>query len=201
MTGVQTCALPIFSLFHLVSASRKNLDGLASAALIAAQRLPDFQIDVFGGGSPVDIFAAQGMIEAAGAGRHIRLCGPLERDGFRERLHKYAALVLPTRRESYGLVHVEALFAGLPVLWSQDRGVDGLFAANGVGYRCDPDNVSDIARGLGYLHAEEAVLKASIAHQQAQGCFDHLRHKAITTAYDELVKLALGGTLAPLQLG
>ncbi len=187
------------SLFHLLSASRKNLDGLASAALIAAQTLPDLQIDVFGGGNPSDVFAAQDMIKAAGAGRHIRLCGPLERDGLVERLHAYAGLVLPTRRESYGLVHVEAIFAGLPILWSKDRGVDGLFAANDTGYRCDPDDVTDIARGLQYLHAEETVLKASIADQQAQGSFDHLRHKAIITAYETLVRQALGEKTARLE--
>ena len=44
-----------------------------------------------------------------------------------ETLNGYTALVLPTLRETFGMVYIEALFAGVPILYSQDRGVDGFF--------------------------------------------------------------------------
>lgn len=180
------------SVFHLMSAARKNLDGLAKAAVLAGRTQPDLHIDVFGGGAPGDVLAAQAMIDAAGAGRHVTLRGPLAADEMQRRLHGYAAFVLPTRRESYGLVHVEALFAGLPIMWSADRGVDGLFNAGVAGHRCHPDDAADIARGLEHLHGAEARLKSAIADHQAKGGFDHLRHAAIKRTYGQLAANAMG---------
>jgi glycosyltransferase involved in cell wall biosynthesis len=85
------------------------------------------------------------------------------------------------------MVHVEAVLAGLPLLWSQDRGIDGLFEDHPVGYRADPNSVEDVARGLRFLVANERPIKATIARLQEQGAFEHLRSQAIAAQYCNLI--------------
>ena len=186
-------AAPVLAtVFHLQSARRKNLDSMAKAALTVTQTHVDFRLDVHGGGEPGDVMTARRMIAEAGAEHVVRLCGPT-REPLPTLLQRYAGLVLPTRRESYGLVHVEALLAGLPILWSRDRGIDGLFAAVGVGYRCDPADLQDIALGMRYLVDHEAAGKRAVAEAQGRGAFESMRRKTILDTYRAVLERALAG--------
>jgi glycosyltransferase involved in cell wall biosynthesis len=182
----------IAAVFHLMSAARKNLPGLARAAVIARRLRPELRIDVFGGGSAAHVLAARKMIEAAGAGESVRLAGPSA--DIAETLCDYVGLAVPTLRESYGLVHIEALLAGVPIVWSRDRGVDGLFDADIAGYRCDPKDDQDIARGLVHLVDNEVRLKAAIAQAQSEGAYDLLRNTAIAARYAQILSGVLENT-------
>ena len=54
---------------------------------------------------------------------------------------------MPSHSETFGLVYLEALSQGLPVLCSENQGIDGLFQ-NKVGEFVDPKSVESIASGL-----------------------------------------------------
>ena len=97
----------------------------------------------------------------------------------------------PSLRETYGLVYAEALFAGLPILFSKDRGIDGYLLNETIGYACDPHSVSDIAHGIEYLLTRQAKLKVSIALLQENGSLDILRKTRILTNYRRGILRAL----------
>lgn len=52
-----------------------------------------------------------------------------------------------SRHETFGLVYVEALSQGLPVLFTKGQGIDGTFKEN-VGAAADASSVADMRRGL-----------------------------------------------------
>ena len=52
--------------------------------------------------------------------------------------------VMPSYRETFGTVYIEAMSQGLPVIYSKGQGIDGYFAEGSVGYGCDPDNVDEV---------------------------------------------------------
>jgi glycosyltransferase involved in cell wall biosynthesis len=52
--------------------------------------------------------------------------------------------------ETFGLVYVEALTQGLPILFSKNQGIDATFAHN-VGIAVDPGSASAIYRGLKHI--------------------------------------------------
>lgn len=60
------------------------------------------------------------------------------------------AFVMPSLAETFGLVYVEAMTQGLPVLYSKGEGIDGFFDEK-YGVRCNPRSVKDIKRCLRYL--------------------------------------------------
>lgn len=53
--------------------------------------------------------------------------------------------VMPSFTESFGLVYVEAMSQGLPVIYSKGQGFDGQFANGYIGYCCNPYDAKELA--------------------------------------------------------
>ena len=72
---------------------------------------------------------------------------------------QHDAFVMCSFHETFGLVYVEALSQGLPVLYSKGEGFDGIFSDGEVGYRADPRSPSDMVAKLRLLiaHYDEIV--------------------------------------------
>lgn len=188
-----TVGVPRFvTVLALDSWRRKGLDTLARALALLAHETPVATLDIYGGGNPRTLLEVVNMIRSSGAENRINLMGPVQHAAVQQTMNRYAAFVLPTRRETYGMVHIEAVLAGVPILWSRDRGIDGLIAETGVGYRCDPSSVDDVARGLRFLALEEDRLKREILGGQIGGAFEDLRRAAIAERYRELLLRAIG---------
>ncbi|WP_239060719.1 glycosyltransferase family 4 protein [Bacteroides sp. 519] len=53
--------------------------------------------------------------------------------------------IMMSKKETFGLVYVEALTQGLPIIYSKGQGIDGYFKEGSVGYHANPNSVDDIA--------------------------------------------------------
>nr|WP_311521720.1 glycosyltransferase [uncultured Porphyromonas sp.] len=54
---------------------------------------------------------------------------------------------MPSHHETFGLVYVEAMSQGLPVLYTKGEGIDGFFDQN-YGVSCSPNNINSIISAL-----------------------------------------------------
>ncbi len=176
------------TVFHLAPWRRKGADILARAAQIAAQSLPDLRIDLYGDGAGAELVEIKGMLRRLDPEGRVRLMGPLEHSAIQSTLSTYAGFIMPSRRETYGLAYVEALFSGIPLIYSKDRGIDGLLPESLIGYGCDPLSPTDVAAGIIHVIRNEAALKAGIAQAQANQIFAPLRSESIGSAYTEILR-------------
>jgi len=175
------------SIFHFSSYVRKNAKGLIQAIEIASREHPSIELDIFGTGTPEDLRAMRALLKSPAARERVHLRGPLPRETVQRQIQKYVAFVMPTRRESYGMVYAESLLAGVPILQSKGWGIHGLFADGDVGYSCDPGSIEDIKDGLLHLLKNEAALKRGIAKRQRAGEFNILRRDSIATEYRRII--------------
>lgn len=82
-------------------------------------------------------------------------------------MYRYNHLyVMPSLKETFGLVYAEALSQGLPVLYSRGQGFDKQFPDGQVGYPVDKLNAEDIADKIelvlnGYEALSKKAIKAS----------------------------------------
>ena len=178
----------LVTLFNLNSHRRKNFANLVTAVVAASRRHPGLTMSVFGACGPATLFELRTILRDAGANGTVTLEGPLDNAVFSETLNQFSAFVMPTRRETFGMVFIEALFAGLPLLHSKGWGVDGFFPDETVGYACRPTDPADIGRGLDYLIGNEALLKSRIAAYHAAGGLERFKRSSIIETYSAILE-------------
>ncbi len=76
---------------------------------------------------------------------HGRLNGQDKLKAFYDACHLF---LLPSLSETFGLVYLEAMSRGLPVLYTRGQGFDGQFPEGEVGYAVDPKNPKAIALAM-----------------------------------------------------
>lgn len=153
----------LISVFHLKNHRVKNLHGMVRAIEKCNVSSPKTSLAIIGGGSKNEMKACQAI---AGQSAFIQFEGPLERDALRLRMNRSVALVQPSLSESFGLVFIEALFAGLPIIYPARTAIDGYFDGAEFALRVDPRSPDDIARAIRHAVENEVAMKAALGSWQ-----------------------------------
>ncbi|WBU90699.1 glycosyltransferase family 4 protein [Cellulophaga omnivescoria] len=80
--------------------------------------------------------------------------------------------VMPSIKETFGLVYVEALSQGLPIVFCKGEGVDGFFKENEVGVSVRNDSVNDVIRAVDYIEKEYEQLTQNTLQQSEKFNWD-----------------------------
>ncbi len=180
------------SLFNLDSYRRKNFEALVSAIADLRKPYPDIHLDVYGRGSPKTLMTVDKIIRSAHAEAFVTLKGPLPGVAFSQTLGRYVGFLMPTLRETFGMVFVEALFSGLPLLHTKGWGVDGFFKSDEIGYACDSTQLTDIERGVERLFKHQAQLKSRISAIHAEGGLERFMRRSIVETYRSALERVTG---------
>lgn len=125
--------------------SNKNIPRLMEAVLKLKENGYNLQLHLIGGnGNDTK------QIEAIAMGHPevFHLHGVIQnKDKIRTIMQQCHIFTMPSLTETFGLVYVEALSQGLPILYTEGEGVDGFFSSS-YGERCNPKSVQDIAEKL-----------------------------------------------------
>lgn len=65
-----------------------------------------------------------------------------------DRYDRADVFCMPSLRETFGLVYIEAISRCLPIIYSQGQGVDGYFEEGQYGYSCNPESLESISDAL-----------------------------------------------------
>lgn len=166
----------LVSVFHLKNHRRKNLQGLVGALEILRGQGREVPFEIIGGGSTEDTGRCRSVTRDLPS---VAFKGPLDRCALKQRLNGKVGFVLPSLRESFGLVFIEALFAGLPVVYPKDAAIDGYFDGFTFAIGVDARNPSAIAAAMETLLRDERKLKADLAHWQSSEHASRFRRAAI----------------------
>lgn len=85
---------------------------------------------------------------------HVTYHGPKDKEGLRDIFRQMDIFALLSSRETFGLVYVEAMSQGLPVLYTKDEGFDGYFEDGWVGVSVD------IKDPQAFMRAMDQVIEA-----------------------------------------
>lgn len=69
-----------------------------------------------------------------------------------EQIRKHDIFLLPSIKETFGLVYIEAISQSKPIVYSKDEGVDGFFDELTIGEKTDPKNYKSIAQSIKKIH-------------------------------------------------
>lgn len=108
------------------------------------------------GGNIIDKFTVYGLDEDDASSyvnsiKYYSLCHPefilnkrCKKEELRVAFKTADIYIQPSFTETFGLSYIEALTQGLPVIYSEGQGIDGMFKEGLVGYHVDPNRPEDI---------------------------------------------------------
>ncbi len=190
---------PVISVFNLRNHRIKNLAGLAKAMRGAAGGRQPYKVQIYGGGSSEDTDRCAAIIADVPG---MELMGPRSQDELGPIMNAATALVMPSRRESFGLVFVEALFAGLPIIYPKGASIDGYFNCLPFAIGVDAHNTDNIAQAVRTAMEQEQGLKGALAHWQQTGGLKRFTRAAIAQTFAHGIDTALtDGGIASTNAG
>ncbi len=90
--------------------------------------------------------------------------------------------VMPSLRETFGTVYIEALCQGLPVIYTCGQGIDGYFEEGSVGYSCNPTDVNSITVGIIKIMDQYSVISKQCIQQS-----DRFMWERVANQYNKVI--------------
>lgn len=175
--------------FHLDHWRNKNVVRLIDAC--ASLRDPAPSLAIAGAGSAESERRIDKAIARAGVQNAAQRIGPIPAADIQAWMNGCAVFAMPSLRESFGMVFIEALLAGCPIVYPKGAAVDGYFQGAPFAIAVNPHDPQAIAAGIATMLRENPARKAALAQWQQAGGADRFRRGAILDGYRSLVMAAL----------
>lgn len=179
---------PVVSVFHLRNHAIKNLTGLVEAVRQLASGGQPCDLRIYGGGTPEEM---ERCAQVVGKTPGIHLMGARTQDQLGPIMNGAAAFVMPSLRESFGLVFIEALFAGVPIIYPRNASVDGYFDGLPFALPVDPLSSHQIREAIRHAIENQNELKSALFAWQQAGGLERFSRSGIARAFGEGLDLAL----------
>lgn len=94
--------------------------------------------------------------------------------------------IMPSYKETFGLVYIEAMSQGLPVIYTRGEGIDGYYEKGHVGYPSVPDSIQEMSDRV-----EEIIQNYNLISKKTLEESAKFNWSAISTRYINLYKSIL----------
>ena len=163
----------IVTLLHLDSYKRKNIKRLVEAFGELKEEGHEAKLSIYGGGSKKSQNAINSFIKLYDVADCVKLCGVLQHENVQNTLNQYEGFVLASKEKHsawYSLKHFRRYSYSLP----KNRAIDGFFDGLDIGFKCNPNDLSEIKSGILQLIERQKQLKQNIAEAHQTNFFKYL---------------------------
>lgn len=159
----------------------KNVSGLINACEILQAKGVDISLDIVGDGPLFD------KLKQKKTNLRIKLHGFVSDKVILANIYRSChIMVVPSFRESFGLIYVEGMSQGLPAIYSQGQGFDGFFDDGKIGYAVNPKDILDIAAKIKLTIDNYDTLSRNSLMAVKQFSWDNTVNK-LSIVYDEVI--------------
>lgn len=149
---------------------RKNIDKL----ILAIKDLEDFELNIIGDGKElkhlkklnVTLNLIQGRISEPSCNEQpkVKFLGRLLHDKVLQEMQKADIFILPSVRETFGMVYLEALASGCITVCTKGDGIDGIIKDSENGFLTDPtvDGIKETLLRIKNYENKEEIIKNSL---------------------------------------
>jgi glycogen synthase len=121
----------------------KGFQVLARAISTLRSRIPDLECIIAGRGSYLP--ELQSQVDIEGVSDIVRLVGFVSDVKLRDLVHRAGCVVIPSLYEPFGIVGLETLAGGAPLIAARTGGLAELIADTGAGLLFEPGNADELA--------------------------------------------------------
>lgn len=144
--------------------NNKNIMRLSKACLSSILKEHNIHLDIIGlKENQNDVITKQLNHIANKSNGLIKLWHRKTASEIREFYKRCSIFAMPSHKETFGLVYVEALSQGLPILYTQNEGFDGFYENGNIGIAVKPTSTKSIANGLLYVINNYSAIQKNIS--------------------------------------
>lgn len=177
--------------FNLDHWRNKNIATLLTAIKFMRDQGTTVELQIAGQGSDESRLAIVERTLQAGLQDQVSLVGQIEPEQMQAWSNGATLFVLPSHRESFGMVFAEALLAGAPVIYPRGAAIEGFFPSASFARSVDADDAEELAQTLLDMIANVAPIKSELETSQARGDLDLLRRDFVLDRYREFLSQSL----------
>ncbi|MGO1057699.1 glycosyltransferase family 4 protein [Planococcus sp. FY231025] len=125
----------------------KNIEAILKVCSLLKQRKINVSLNIVGSGDYE--FKLKEMVKSLEIQKQVKFHGFNENKTYlKELMDKSDIFIMPSIKETFGLVYIEAMSRGLPVIYSESQAIDGYFPDGSIGYAVEPFNIKMIANRI-----------------------------------------------------
>lgn len=173
--------------FVLTAAATLNYGKGMDVTLRAFARLSekDTVLNILGDGPERESLGA--LAEELGVSERVNFFGRFTREQFKEALESTDCFVLASRGETFGVVYIEALAAGVPVIGTKCGGPED-FMSEDMGLLVEVDNVEALADAMQYMYGHSEEYDRELIKNKIKDSFSpHTVARELEKIYENLI--------------
>lgn len=170
------------TVFQFKSYKRKNIEKIIRAFDQLNKNGIDVGLDIIGYGNKKKNI--ESIIKKTSVPNKFRLLGKIKNQDLANYYPNYLGFVLPSYPETFGLVYIEALLCGIPVIFSKNAGIDGYFKEKTVGVSVCHKSVDNIAIAIKDLIENNHIYRHNIQKLIKSGKLDFFSKKHVKNLYE-----------------
>jgi len=138
----------------------KNINRVLKAILRLKKKGITINLDIIGDGCYK--WKVNKKIERLNLTKEVRLIGKFENKNIVDIISNYKAFVLCSYPETFGMVYIEALSSGLPIIYTKDTGIDGYFNDSDIGLKVNYKSINEIERAFCEINSKFDYYKSRV---------------------------------------
>lgn len=160
---------------------QKGTKDLILAISLAVQKNSKIRFRIGGSGNRKPYVK---MVRDLALEKYVNWLGPLDRDKARIEYQKCDAFILPSRHESFGVVFVEAMACGKPVITTRCGGPESIVTKQ-TGILTDVGDITQIARAMNELAENPNQFDSKVIRQEF---LDKFSEKVVVNKIESIYK-------------
>ena len=166
---------------------RKRFDLVIQAFARVFKESPDVMLKIIGDGPLKDKLKA--LAKEQGVEDQVIFTGRMDRNGVAQELQRSHVFVLASDYETFGVVYIEAMACGSPVIGTRNGGADDIINES-CGILVDTDDVDQLARAMKMIFSTyQNYNKKQIADQCNSQYGETAISKQLQVVYSDIMKL------------
>jgi glycosyltransferase involved in cell wall biosynthesis len=166
----------------------KRVHHVVEAVVRLHQKHDDVSLDIFGDGD--QRAELEELIRSKSASSYIRLHGYAKKEVLLESLGQFDAFVMTSVTEAFGLVYVEAMAAGLPVVAANNAGPKEIITQDANGLLIERDSVDALVAAMTRL-ANEPGLAARLGRAGREKVLSAFDWPKVAARYMQIYRAAV----------
>lgn len=176
----------LFSLTRLASTEQyKGYDHVISVLGSLKSKFPQIKYLLSGKYDDQEYIRIKKLIETYGVSEHVILTGFIDEAELTEHFLLADLFALPSKKEGFGIVFIEALACGLPVICGNADGSIDAVRNGELGEAIDPDNLTDLNNAI-TRHLQKHIAVDTRKSLQEK-CISHFNEHDYMTKLEQLI--------------